>query len=317
MNLCSDIDKSVKPCKSFVKDGFCTLPGHYRCPEYLVKHDFVWSHSSLDSWLRCRRKFYWSSIRGLQLVEPRLDLVLGNLAHALLQSAHEGRQFETMDATKELNSYDELQIGQTFALCKAYAESKHCLSGYAEQHVLYEDETPGFGFRDNLTTLKVHGYVDLVSQDCKHITEIKYTGSPNRYNFWTMQRQMAIYMICLPEAETISILPLTRPRLRIVKGTLYGEVEKKLKNDFKKRPGFYLNSDLPLNFHRIEFSNVFDKVINRLRVVCKEASEIINLKGIDYYWQNEQACYNPFECEYLPICQVGEVPEHLYKKRSQ
>jgi hypothetical protein len=133
---------------------------------------------------------------------------------------------------------------------------------------------------------------------------------------FSMYEQMGTYLLGSPKLESIQSVCLVAPVVRFKKTEKITEVyERNLEHCTKG----ITNHIIQRNYYRNEFD--FELIKRKAKMIAleiawylKQGAEIMDPK---YYWyQNRQGCYSPFECEFLPICKSGVVPENLYEKRE-
>lgn len=90
MPLCPDIDQSITPCKYHLHGGFCKLPYNFRCVEWLARNTPSMSYSSMKDWASCRRRYYYSYVKGIQLKpeHQNVRMLAGSIMSEILDEVH-------------------------------------------------------------------------------------------------------------------------------------------------------------------------------------------------------------------------------------
>lgn len=152
------------------------------------------SNSEVESWLTCRRKYWWEYFHEL---EPKVlsdPLTKGTLIHAMLEGYYAGKQLQwdeedcveaAMQPLIEAAAApfaDIAELGQIRSLVEAYFEH------YREADEKYEVYAVETKAKADLTDdFAVVGTIDLIVRD---MTDGKYEiwDHKSSYNFWTQEQ---------------------------------------------------------------------------------------------------------------------------------
>lgn len=323
MSTCDKLDRVIRPCLYYTGNGFCKLPSKFRCEEYMKKESIRLSYSSMSSFLLCRRKFYWSYMMGLELIELPEALRLGKAFHEFLEkfyittkglTAHIENIVSNVEAVKLKDlEFGKIQgelliLGFMLAydeLCSkmAYKQIDYRLGGVPEHFWEWVSE-------DELITL--NGYVDLYHKNSNYIAEFKYTSNPTNYNIFSMRNQLALYFLGT-DCDKAIVRTFRKPYSTRKKDILCGAVVAKVKEDVLARPKYYINDTI---YYRQEFETIIkDEVIPRVKLIVSEIRNCLKSDDpVHQFYQN--IGYHCDDCMYIHICKTGGVPESLYQKRG-
>ena len=304
-NVCEHIESEAnKPCKYYIKTGFCSRDDMFRCPEYISRFEPTLSYSGVNNFLRCPRQYYHSNIKGLQLGEQ-------HHSDALKMGKHVDTAL-TVDPEFEVPVKDksELWVAKVQAILVAfYNIFPEVLTGYTGQKEFYwqEDGHP-----------QVHGFIDLAKAD--HFVELKCTSRPDFYtNPYWIHDQMGTYFLSNPNYQYGIVWVIRGPQLK-QSGNFRDETLEDYKDrcirDMLKRPAYYFSGysksskSFGVKFYRSEFD--LDALRKRYKWV---ATQIRKCVQSDYWYQNRTQCLYPFKCDYLNICETGGISEDIYRYR--
>jgi hypothetical protein len=333
-STCPDLSPSPSaPCAHYVHGGFCTLGNHFRCIEYILRHEPPLSFSAIDTYTSCHRKFYWSYLVGLEPVEKSWPLQLGSAASHILGILHNKDipddraklQYEeyiellikdTTDPEDEEQAYGHPDIWRMRAMFDAYiAMDLHTLRGIPEYEFRWTDpEYP-----------KVHGYIDLVqlvTHEDHFGWEFKWTGNPDSYGKFLIEDQICAYLIGDPAINRMTVRCFVPPEMRRKQATKKQtgesmlEFYRRMYDDILTRN--FTKYFIDRTYWRSEFN--LDNYKNKAARTAQEIMRYIDEAGIAPFYQNKKNCLNPFRCDFLSVCENDiERPWEMecYKKRGE
>ena len=312
--LCKDRNMQVMPCTFWNHDSkTCANPMHFRCPEYIKERGMgedPLSHSSMENYVACRRRFYYSFFLGLQNAQKKAPLYVGSACHEVLELVHASTVYPDV---REMfiqrympdDPYADYDMSNSViaasALMQVYVESElNRPKGETEvQWVL--DDPP------------MIGYVDMV--EGKAGFEWKIASKPDYYTKYTMEEQLCTYFLGIPELEKMHTRILIKPKLRRGKNESTEEYEERCKDDIRRRPSHYLHED---TYYRHEFD--IPECLRKVKYVHAEIMRLLNSDDtiMESFYQNKNVCLSPFACDYLSICQAhGIISDELYVCRDK
>lgn len=317
------MDDTVKPCVSYILGGMCSRPDMFRCLEFIKMHEPSLSYSALKDYSQCHRKFWHGWIEGRELIEKKRPLRLGSLADDILQILHSNKKSETavseyrgiietkisesIDEEDPEKQYGDLDFWRMRALFDAYIEKDvHTMKGDTQYEFRWK--VPGYP--------KIHGFIDLKENRIGH--EYKYTTNADYYShMFNVREQLMSYFIGAPEIEGFRLHAIVNPvNFKLHKDESIQAFYDRVKVDIKRRLGTVYH--LTYNFWRTEFN--LQEYMDKAKMISEEIMRYIVADYPDPkypFYQNTQACHQPFECDFFPICNSGVMPENLYKKREK
>ncbi len=255
--------------------------------------------SHLNDFERCPRKFYYTTIKSIQ-VKPQFQSIAlrqGSYLHSLVSGIPQPIYF----------SEEEERERKVVEVMYQVMVDNDLLPSVSHEVFMEKEIADG---------VWAEGTLDMIGDGW--FGEMKYTSKPDFYlHTFTAQSQLEFYFL-LSDLPKAVILPVRVPQLRFTEAK--ESVEKYLERvevDIRKRMSFYFPHYKPENevkwglwFYRREFD--LDDTMRRLRWWWKEIKKCIRY---DYWPQRKQNCIAGFECSYLPLCETGvEDNEALYEK---
>jgi len=268
------------------------------------------SYSQIQSWTRCKRKWYLAQIVGLEPVELAGPLKRGGIASDVLDLVHTGDANPLAPIKKaysiERESEDKVERDLaalegvfTWYIGSEYAEMK----GRTQYH--WEWKEPDYP--------RLQGYLDLMYPNEDSIAyEFKYTGNPDNYSRFTLQDQLSAYFLGVPTLQRITLRAIQTPTLKPTKGESQNQYIERVLIDCKRQPKKYVTDT---HYWRSEFD--LEAYREKARWVAKEIVEACD-RGEKGCYQNLNACYAPGQCEFLKVCEGGgAVSETLYRYKEK
>jgi hypothetical protein len=261
--------------------------------------------------------YYYQDILGTQSIEPNLAMTLGSLLHCRLHLLH-------ADSTVSPNIIQMCKDNSG----KYVADIKHIMSDMPDvpTSVLLlkglikgYSQIPSLELKGQIETrvmtieegYSLKSFTDLIVED--RIYDYKYCKNPDYYTKFTCENSSGIYLLHHPKAKSITFRLIRNPELKKGKSESDDEFVERMTNDILRRPKWYVTDK---TFYRSEFD--FNKIKKELISMSEEITLSID-KGMEYFRQNRSACYQPFMCDYLPLCESRLSPDKLpgkYRKRE-
>jgi len=316
MDICPKIDRSVKPCRHYIKGGTCKLRSEFVCPEYLqrkmgtvnnveatqesiAKHI---SYSQLVTWTACRKR--WKLSREYEMIEKPIRMMMGDIASQCFDAIHTGdgwkpiitSYIQGLHVQDEEDSYKLQELTGLYSLLEYYSASAYGeMKGIAQKEANLDLDNGWY------LTGKLDLYIDAIAY------EFKYTGRPDGYSKWVLEDQLSTYFLMLRELQRITVRLITVPSIRLGKKEPIEEYAKRISIDVGRRPRHYIND---VNYWR----NEFDLDAHRDRIT--RITEEIDAERLFYPTSYRTACFMPGPCEFLPACESGAISEELYKRKE-
>lgn len=324
MGKCPKINPTVdSACSHHIEQGFCKLPSKFRCPEYMKAKGIRLSYSSLQAYMKCKRAYYWTYIKGLELKEKAVPLVSGNLLHGSLQVLNESvyDEITTYDKLRELGIVETRRAADVkgssdylalHGLLSAYGEivSKKAYKGI-DYRVSGQAETP-WEWQDEDRLISLYGYIDLLNTKDDYFVEYKYTARPETYTFFKMENQLSLYFLGTGVSKAI-VRCFRKPYGTASKTMLCGELVEKVRKDVLHRPKYYIKDTV---YYRAEYEGrIRDEIIPRIKIITREIRDKLDSDNLlaEFYQEQTELCTN---CDCLPICETGGVPENMYERKG-
>ncbi|MEM4720524.1 MAG: PD-(D/E)XK nuclease family protein [Candidatus Methanomethylicaceae archaeon] len=282
-----------KPCRWFIGGGYCGQY-YYICIDYALKRQPPLSFSSIQSWERCERRFYYSTVLGLEVPEDfrSVELRKGAKFHQIVSAGLGGAGGETWFSDEEWRDRISVEV-----LAEILLDS--------DKFDLLEP-----GGRSEVRVVKngIVGVVDLLYDD--YFCEFKFTSRPEHYLYdFTAHVQLHFYFYLLDGIVSKGfILPIRTPNLKPLSLEGPEEFRERLYHDIVRRPGYYFPRYSPdrtypkwgLRFFKEEFTQDFSE---RISYITEDIRRCISS---GYWVQRFSNCLTPSQCEFFPVCERGD-----------
>lgn len=323
---CPDYEGTGRACIHLIKakdNGLCTLPGHFECPEWKkryrpkVNSPFAMSYSRGRSWAKCSKLYHYEYRDRLQLKPEHqsVALRLGSLASKCLGYIHSKDQTGLKNIAE--NVQDALQWVEEDKTVPflALETLMELYSGMDIANIKGEVEKEGVFTEDGYPP--IHGFLDLAEHGSTEDDpiwgwEFKYSGRLSNWSKFILTPQLSTYFLCFPTMPRITVRVFRNPDLRKGAKEEVGEFLARLKTDIQRRPKYYIED---MVFWREEFDLEGWKQVFRAihRDILKAEEE-----GEYSFYQNQTACFSPYQCNYYPICSTdGLIPEDMYERKPE
>ncbi len=307
MSTCKDLvfKTDTKQCMYYLNGGMCSKDGRFRCEEYIKQKEPVLSYSGVNSFMKCPRKYYWSSMRGLKVKEHLMGdpLKIGLTVDGYITGG-----------MSPSNLSDSVAMAKINAMCDACAILIDPLNNiwphYSGQRELLwqEDDYPS-----------VLCKIDLEKKDGTGFVELKCSSRPDFYtNPFYIHDQCGTYFLANPKYQTCEVWVIRVPALRLGKNEDIEGFKERCYNDMVAKPEWYFNEYDGANktfgstFYRNEFE--LDEIKKRIKHM---GERIVRAVKEDYWYQDRQQCMLPGKCDYMSVCDTGGVSEDLYEWRKK
>jgi hypothetical protein len=312
---CEFRDKSVLPCRYYIKDQYCSLDNFFLCIEARKRKAPRISHSELSTYGKCYRMWWLSYMVGLERVNPPIRLLAGKIfSECLDQLLSNNPQSTYQQVIQKYSSYkdEKGEFPRELLMITAWMEALEQLPISEEKgEVQYE-----FTWSD-LDYPRIHGFLDFVRMDAddkpSYAKEFKYSSNPEGWNKFTLCNQLGTYFLGV-EIPRIEAVIFKVPQLKMKKGKNEEsgeEFKDRVKKEILLNKLEYITKQ---NYYRNEFN--LEEVKRRYQVMTKELYDRLQV-GESAFWMtdNRETC---FRCDFLEICSNdGIVSEQLYVKKQR
>jgi len=293
------------------QDGgaFCKLPTQFRCPLEIQTKTFKMSHSTVQDYITCKRKFWLRHIQGIQVKTHLLPLPLKRgILWDKLQDLHYGacKIADINGWIKKLRMSD-METARIKGLYKAF---KECVSPYRygliglQQHFEYHHTDTING------EIFVHGYYDRLYKkwfaECKLTTKPKYYEDP-----FYIRSQVGTYFGADDSLERVNLEVTLVPAQRYYQAgrnrtsaETPSEFQNRVYEDVMDRPAFYFKGydrrkkTYGWDFHRSNFNA--ESMKTRYSQVIREIKERSQRNA--WYEEDKSCMLFDKECEFMDIC---------------
>jgi len=282
------------------------------------------SHSSRETFIRCRQAFYLSRIKRISVRNSMLPLPvkLGAIWDKYMESRYLGTKF--MDKfwamIDEYGIESDMDVAKIYGLIKAHRTLEmepyyETSDGGVFRSCQHKFEIPG--------EFPIIGYIDRAYSD--HIVESKLTARPDFYfQIHNITSQIGTYFLSNPEYKYAVIESTRVPGLRTGAGKYSDEspqaYQSRIVGEILSKPSYYFlgfNRDAKTfgkKFWRGEIN--LEELMQDYLYVNKEIQRAIN-DGDGAFYKNRKACYVPGPCFYLPVCDTGAVSEGIFEVKGE
>lgn len=311
---CEYLDRSKEPCVSYQVGGMCNRRDMFRCVEYMKANEPTMSYSALRDYVTCPRKYYYSVIRGLQLLNPPVRLMAGKIMSECLDQIHASSP--TSKYTEILNKYKEQYSDPKADPEKVYNLELCRIEGFLRAYVLMPvSEEKGitqyeFRWKKREGYPVIHGYMDLARDldgEGGYGYEFKYSGNDNWGKF-VVAGQLGTYFLGT-NLERITLRILKVPGIKPKRGEKTDEYIDRVQEEVSGSSKEYVRD---FSYWRNEFD--LDALADKYKMLANEIYERLRVGERAFYLTENQDAH--FRCDYLNICESGVISEQLYTKRE-
>lgn len=313
---CEFRDKSVMPCRYYIKDQYCSLPDQFLCLEARQRKAPRISYSELRTYCQCYYRWYLSYVNGLELINPPIRLLAGKIMSDCLDcimSTNPSKSGQEIINSYESYKDEDDEFPRELLMIQAWCKAMENMEWTKEKgNTQYE-----FKWQD-LEYPQIHGFLDWIrfnaDGDPSYGREFKYSTHDNWSKF-QVYNQLGTYFIPFPTLQRIELIVLKVPTLKWMrKGKNEESAEEFSERVYKDIIHNQKSYVFKTNYWRSEFN--LESIKGRYRTITREMYDRMKV-GKDAFWQtdNRIVC---FSCDYLQICENdGLVSEQLYRKRER
>jgi hypothetical protein len=258
-------------------------------------------------------KYFYNHIIGVTRKPHKTSepIKLGRIWDQFIEDVHNGKPSKN-NVMESLESLDVNQDNRQklIALCRAYIEfvtpdKAGLLSCQYEFNYLINNR------------LVVNGKLDRAYDN--YIVETKLSSKPDFYTkLHNIHSQISTYFIANPDFE-YCIMEVTRlPQHRIKPDESMETFQDRIYGDILSRPSNYFlkynrkSKTFGVKFWRSEFD--LDETKRTDSILSMDIRRCIDN---DDWYKNFLSCHNPGDCEYLPICETGNISEMLFDDKEK
>ncbi|HOX27492.1 MAG TPA: PD-(D/E)XK nuclease family protein [Candidatus Krumholzibacteria bacterium] len=291
----------------------------------------ILTHSRLACFRTCPRKHYIRFELGIRPDVDSVPIRVGAAFHAALEARDHGRDPAPLMEACLGDPYDLAMVAAMFdGHCRRYA-NEPLNPVVSEQEFTRQLVNPGTGRATPIWLLA--GKIDrIVRLADGRLALMEYKTTSQDFapgaDYWTrlhMDQQLSIYVLAAREIgydiQTILYDVTRRPALRPLKATpdearkytkdgkLYAnqraedetpdEYAARVAADIAERPDHY--------FARIEIARLERDLDDCQEEVWQQQLAIRAAQNSGHWYRNPSACFSPFRCEYLSICQNRDL----------
>jgi len=289
------------------------------------------THSRLACFRACPRKHYLRYELGLRPAETGYALRVGSAFHAALEAADKGLDPGEAIGQRLEDPYDLAMVAAMFDAHQRQYADQHLVPVASEQRFDLPLINPSTGWPT--TVWRLAGVADRIVQlQDGRLALMEYKTTSRDFSpgaeYWLrlrMDQQLSIYVLAARsmgyDIQTILYDVTRRPGLRPYKatppekrqykkdGTLYasqraedetpGEYAKRIAEDIAFRPDYY--------FARIEIARLEQDIEACALELWQQQIAIRTAQNSGHWYRNPGACFSPFACEYLPVCENSDL----------
>ena len=315
MKTCSKINTVSGSCTSLIKDShICKLPSEFRCPQEFSDGSVRLSHSQLQTYLSCKRKYMLGYIdqwtcRNECVSKP---MKMGQLLGVVMQDKFDDHDIDAIKKVIEEYDIGPVEIAKVRAINRAH----NYLGIKIEDDGYVGCEVP-FNYYSSEGDLNITGRYDVLFND--HFEEYKFSSRPENYlEIFPLQSQIGTYFLANEDLEYVTMKVCVPPALRYngdkediqeYEDRIYSAVLSQPSRYFKgfKRIGVTYGK----KFYRAEFDlGYLRQRYNWIGQEIRESRE----RGSWYH--NENSCFDYSGCEFYGACTTGVVSETIFKKKE-
>jgi RecB family exonuclease len=291
----------------------------------------ILTHSRLSCFRACPRKHYLRYELGLRPAETGYALRVGSAFHAALEAADEGLDPGEAIGQRLEDPHDLAMVAAMFNAHQRQYADQQLVPVASEQKFEMPLINPSTGWPT--TVWRLAGVADRIVQlQDGRLALMEYKTTSRDFapgaEYWLrlrMDQQLSIYVLAARELgydiQTILYDVTRRPALRPYKatppekrqykkdGTLYAsqraedetpeEFAKRIAEDIAFRPDYY--------FARIEIARLEHDLDACALELWQQQLAIRAAQNSGHWYRNPGACFSPFPCEYLSICQYDSL----------
>ncbi len=274
------------------------------------------SYSSVTDFLACKRLYWLKHIKGISVKdsakspELKMGVLWDTCVGVLLGQIDKARISDIINVCE----IDGRSVAKVKALYRAFKKLDIGLDPICK---FQSEFIHPFQYRDTKIYYAIKGILDRYYPTENYFAETKLTSKPNFYlQLFNIIPQCGIYFLSDPRLQYVVMEVTRQPDLKSM-GKFADEddtsYEERCFKDILSRPAYYFlgyNHDTKTfgkKYYRTEFP--LEEIKKRLSDIFYE---ITDCGYRDAFYKNFRACYSPFQCEYLPVCQFDTWSEEVF-----
>lgn len=301
--------------------GLCMLSDEFVCVLDLDARAPRLSHSTVTDFLTCKRLYWHKNIKGIAVKNstksPALKMgVLWDTCIGVLLGQTDKTVIPKVISQYEIAPRD---VARVKALHRGFKQLGIVLDPVCEFQQVFIQL---FQYRDTDIHFVVKGILDRCYPADNYFAETKLSSRPDFYlKLFNIMPQCGIYFLSDPNLQFVTMEVTRPPDLKSV-GKFADETDREYEErcfrDILSRPAFYFigysrdTKTFGKKYYRTEFP--LDEIEKRLSDVFYE---ITDCAARDAFHKNYRACYSPFQCEYLQVCQFDTWSEEIYYQKEK
>jgi len=321
MSICPKIDKSVLPCRHYLRAerdgeaGHCKLPIYFRCVEAMTKKAPSLSHSAVNQYIRCKRAYYFSYIKGIQVYDVMKPgpMKIGAIWDSFQNSAYGGKPLNIDEEIKKYygNDSHNFDVPKIKALISAFKDLE------ITTDLSSKTQSKSFFHAGN------HVVSFVLDREYKdHFVETKCTSTQNVTDFFFSIHylsQVATYFLANNKFKHAIMEVVKLPQLRSsgqYSKETPDEYGKRCYSDIVSRPSNYFQGynkktkTFGKKFMREEFN--LKQLYDKYKTIGDEIIWRMS-RGNDLAWYKEESsCLFPGKCLFYEICHTEGFPTNIY-----
>lgn len=321
----SDTDRTI-PCVHYLRvdtgqPGLCTLPSNFLCTEALKHYSPRLSHSAVIDWRRCRKRFYYRYVQGLQLHQEEHSVFIkqGRIWDEACDWNVDRNIWNVKKATFDILP-NEFEQWRMWGLVAATRELDiQTPSGLSSQFEIVA-QVPAGAISVPADSVMPVIKAKLDARGDGYFVENKLVSRPQEYlKPFNILSQVGTYFLLDDSLSECIMRVVQRPMQKPKKDESPEEFGNRVRGDILSKPSHYFigwNKDTRLfgrRFHVTEFD-----LIELLHEYINMAFDMREAQRRDAYYRDFGACGRyAGECEYQPICETGGVSDELYARRDK
>lgn len=291
--------------------------------------ELILSYSKITTFQNCRRKYYYSYVKGYESRILNINFVVGNFVHLGLRKLY-SKEKNFLEETMKFFDVEKKRLRKEMALSVENEQSLNeqeviihgILRAYAEKYKKFISETKLIGSEEEIdlrhTTKKgskIMGRLDnlLERKDGLYIHEVKTAKYVNEDYIRNIKNnlQISLYRYMYNQDPKYK---------KKIKGFIYDVImkpsirqkQKESKTEFMERLyQYYLNPQNPMTFYMEIMDQALITPAKALNVIDQVSRSIKDCETENDFYHNFNHCFIRSKCEFYSICMHGENQETM------
>ena len=296
------------------------------------------SYSSMNSFRKCPRYYWWKHIRRLEKPEFKIPFIVGRIMHHGIQtlfSKPEIAEKETLKAfkaevVKARKEFPLIDMRQEEELVQQECITTGMVKAFKYRFSKFLSQTKHIATEKSLVyplnkQVTIVGKIDniLQNQGKRYVYELKNLKSLDRARVEGIKTdpQTGLYVevhnrITKKKTDWVSGIIykiIRKPQIRQKKNESKGQFLKRLQD-------WYMESDGDIKMHLERLNKPFIDGASVLNTVDKVTQQMLQCKTKEDYYQDFSACIRDWgRCSMYELCHEGETPANLklYRPRPK